>query len=203
MNGQYCPKPQRESHLASRWGQGCENFLLVPTPYEKPNESLVDTRFSFGFSLWVGVGKISSQPPPLTRSQARVSSIRESHLASRWGSGCGKFLLAPTPYEKPNESLIATRFSFGISLGVGVWKISVSPYPLREAKRDSRWGQGWRKSQLAPTPNEKSSESLATPLTNKQTPEPPAGARIFQSEAPKNYSPPNFRLIIVVSYISD
>ena len=54
------------------------------------------------------------------------------------GRGGENLQLAPTPNEKSSESLVDTRISFGISLGVGVWKISVSPYPLREAKRESR-----------------------------------------------------------------
>ena len=114
-----------------------KNDFVLQFWHERSVLSKTSTRVSFGFSLGVGVWKFFVSPYPL----------REAKRESRWyeilvwilvmGRGGENLQLAPTPNEKSSESLVDTRISFGISLGVGVWKISVSPYPLWEAKRES------------------------------------------------------------------
>ena len=53
-------------------GRGVTTFFLAPTPHEKPNENLIQTRVLFNFSVGVGV-KHYFHPLPLPRTQMRLS----------------------------------------------------------------------------------------------------------------------------------
>ena len=46
-------------------GRGVTTFFLAPTPHEKPNENLIQTRVSSEFSAGVGgENNVSPLPPP-------------------------------------------------------------------------------------------------------------------------------------------
>ena len=66
-------------------GRGVTTFFLAPTPHEKPNENLIQTRVSSEFSAGVG------------------------------GENIFSIFVHPTPTEKLNETLVWMRFSFGCS----------------------------------------------------------------------------------------
>ena len=123
-------------------------FLLPPTPYEKPNEILIDTRISFGFSYgWGGWNFfVFFLSPPFLYENLNENLI-DTRISFGFSYGVGgrrkksKFFFTPSPNENPYEILVTMRFSLGFSNGVGGEEkfgfFPYPPYPIREPKWES------------------------------------------------------------------